>query len=119
MLELLKILAEAVLKFLDPVAIEKFRREGKQRQLGTCLFRLYIELMDLIIRGERLLELVGDIVEHKGLIRFSKNHRERYSDLLRIAVERQAVIVENFSRAFAGLFDPLLAIDAEAIEVIG
>jgi len=118
MLELLKILAEAALKLLDPEAIEKFRREGKQRELGTSLFQLYIGLMDLIIQGEGLLKLLGDIVEHKSMIRYSSNWGSRYSGQLRIAVERQAAVVEKFAITFAGLFAPLIAVDAKAAEVI-
>jgi hypothetical protein len=118
MLELLKILAEAALKLLDPAAIEKFRREGKQRELGTSLLQLYIGLMDLIIQGEGLLKLVRDIVEHKNMIRYSSNWGSRYSGRLRIAVERQAAVVEKFAITFAGLFAPLIAVDAEAAEVM-
>ena len=118
MLELLKILVEAALKLLDPAAIEKLRHEGKQRELGTALFRLYIDLVDLVIQGERLIELVQRVVEHKSLIRYSANWRGQYGDNLRIAVERQAAVVEKFSATFASLFGPLVAVDSEAAEVI-
>ena len=118
MLELLKILTEAALKLLDPAAIEKFRREGKQRKLGVSLFRLYINLVDLIIQGERPVEFVSDIVEHKGLMRYTSNWLSQYSEKLRVSVERQAVIVEKFSTTFFGLFGPLIAVDSEAAEVI-
>jgi hypothetical protein len=118
MLELLKILVEAALKLLDPAAIEKLRHEGKQRELGTALFRLYIDLIDLVIQGERLIELVQDVVEHKSLIQYSANWRSQYCDTLRIAVERQGAVVEKFSATFASLFGPLVAVDSEAAEVI-
>jgi hypothetical protein len=118
MLELLKILAEAALKLLDPAAIENFRREGKQRELGTSFFQLYIGLMDLIMQGEALLKLVRDIVEHKSMIRHSTNWGSRYSEQLRIAVERQAAVVEKFAITLAGLFAPLVAVDAEAAKIV-
>jgi hypothetical protein len=103
---------------LDPAAIEKFRREGKQRELGTSLFPLYIGLMDLLMQGEGLLKLVRDMVEHKSMIRYSSKWGGRYSEKLRIAVERQAAVVERFALTFAGLHGPLVAIDAEAAEII-
>jgi hypothetical protein len=118
MLEILKILTEAALKLLNPEAIEKFRREGAQRKLGTSLFRLYIGLMDLIMQGESLLKIVQDAVEHKSLINYSANWRNTYSERLRIGVERQAAVVEKFTTTFAQFFAPLVAVDAEAAELI-
>jgi hypothetical protein len=104
MLEILKILTKAALKLLNPEAIEKFRREGAQRKLGTSLFRLYIGLMDLIMQGESLLKIVQDAVEHKSLINYSANWRNTYNEQLRIGVERQAAVVEKFTTTFAQFF---------------
>jgi hypothetical protein len=75
--------------------------------------------MDLIIQGEGVVKLVRDIVDHKSLIRYSASWGNRYSERLRIGVERQAGVVEKFAITFAGFFGPLIAVDAEAAEIIG
>jgi hypothetical protein len=118
MLDILKVLVEAALKLLNPEAIEKFRREGKQREVGTKLFVLYVGLVDLFPTGDYLINTLKRIFEIRDWVLDGKSISRRYASRLRNIAERQSEILDRFERALAELRGPLIVIDAEAANLI-
>src|SRR5215469_3451873 len=118
MLDILKVLVEAALKLLNPEAIEKFRREGKQREVGTKLFVLYVGLVDLFPTADYLIETLKRMFEIRDWVLDGKSISRRYASRLQNIAERQSEILDRFERALAELRGPLIVIDAEAANLI-
>jgi len=118
MLEILKVLVEAALKLLNPEALEKFRREGKQREVGTRLFGLYVGLVDLFPQADILIKRLKHIPEIRGMILDKKWIYNTNCLRLREIAERQSEILRRLERPLAELRGPLIVIDAEAANVI-
>jgi len=117
MLEIIRMLVEAILK-LNPKAIEEFRREGKYRELGTQLFRLYNRLNDLTAQGQKLIETLRDMVAHKSLLNSRAELKEVYTERLQRDSQNHAQDVQRCADALVALREPLMAIDAQSAHVM-
>ena len=118
MLEILKILVEAALKLLNPEAVEKFRREGKQREIGTKLFGLYAGLIDLFPTADYLIKTLKRMLEIKDCVLDGKYMSRQYARRLLEIATRQSEILKRLERPLTELRGPLIVIDAEAANLI-
>jgi len=95
MYDLLKILLDAAIKAFNPEAIERFRREAKQRALGTSFFRLYIALVDMITNGEQLLIVLRRVTRRKARIQASATEANLENQALVRILQRQSEKLET------------------------